>query len=67
MFSLHALANRMLTRISTLAEVHTSELEDSPAMYMGIIDDRIYGLTTCSVIDMGTRMQLTSTRTDWRS
>lgn len=57
----------MLTRISTLAEVHTSELEDSPAMYMGIIDDRIYGLTTCSVIDMGTRMQLTSTRTDWRS
>jgi len=49
---------------STLVEVHTSELEDSPAMYIGATEDRFYALATCSVIDMGTRMYVVDAKRD---
>lgn len=48
--------SKMLTKNSTLAEVRTDELEHSPGMYIGVINDNFYTLATCSVKDMGTRI-----------
>jgi hypothetical protein len=47
-----------------LAEVYDNELDSSPSMYVGVDDEKVFALATCSVTDMGTRVYLVDVNTD---